>query len=316
MMNNHDAGSHDPLRRDIYLTITNKIIAAIEAYPGEPVMPWQRGGVLPVIPKNASTGNDYRGVNILSLWITALERGYQSGLFATYKQWAALGAQVRKGEVASPIVFFREVERPRDPMPDDAGDIERVRLARGYWVFAAEQVDGHALPAPVAGAAIDRIATADRYYAATGARIVVGGTRACYRPSTDTVHMPDEARFLDADGRSRTENFYSCLGHEITHWCGAPPRLNRDLSGRFGDDRYAAEEVIAETGASFLSSRLGIAHEPHPDHARYIAHWLKVMKADSRAMFTAAAKAQQAVAYLDSLQGESGHPAARCAPFA
>ncbi len=309
-MSRPNAITGDTFRRDIYATITDKIVAAIEACPGEPVMPWQRGGVLPVIPKNASTGNDYRGVNILSLWITAMERGYQSGQFATYKQWAALGAQVRKGEVASPIVFFREFERTREPTPDDASDTERFRMARGYWVFAAEQVDGHTVPAPIEGAPIDRIAAADRYYAATGARIVIGGTRACYRPSTDTVHMPDEARFFDTDGRSRTENFYSCLGHEITHWCGAPPRLNRDLSGRFGDDQYAAEEVVAETGASFLAARLSIAHEPHPDHARYIAHWLKVMKADSRAMFTAAAKAQEAVAYLDGLQGETARRAA------
>jgi antirestriction protein ArdC len=310
-MSRPDARSGDTSRRDIYTTLADKIIAAIEANPGEPVMPWQRGGVLPTIPKNASTGNDYCGVNILSLWITGLERGYQSGQFATYKQWAALGAQVRKGEVAAPIVFFREFERTREPMADNVSDTERFRLARGYGVFAAEQVDGYALPPQVEEAApIDRIAAADRYYAATGARIVIGGAHACYRPSTDTVHMPDAARFLDTDGRSRTENFYSCLGHEITHWCGAPSRLNRDLSGRFGDDQYAAEEVIAETGASFLAARLGIAHEPHPDHARYIAHWLKVMKADSRAMFTAAAKAQEAVAYLDGLQSEPARRAA------
>jgi antirestriction protein ArdC len=100
--------------RDIYATITSKIIAAIEANPGEPVLPWHRGGFQPTIPTNAATGNDYRGVNILSLWITALERGYQRGTFATYKQWAALGAQVRKGESVTPIVFYREIERTRD----------------------------------------------------------------------------------------------------------------------------------------------------------------------------------------------------------
>ena len=100
-------------RRDIYAEITDKIIAAIEQNPGEPVLPWHRSGFRPVIPKNAATGNDYRGVNILSLWVTALERGYESGVFATYKQWSALGAQVRKGETAAPIVFYRSWKRSR-----------------------------------------------------------------------------------------------------------------------------------------------------------------------------------------------------------
>jgi antirestriction protein ArdC len=117
--------------------------------------------------------------------------------------------------------------------------------------------------------------------------------------------MPDEARFFDTDGRTRAENFYSCLGHETIHWTSPAHRCARELSQRFGDDRYAAEEVIAETGASFIAARLGIANEPHPDHARYIAHWISVMKSDARAMFAAAAKAQEAVAYLDGLQPDA-----------
>lgn len=106
------AYSTPTVRRDIYAGITDKIIAAIEQNPGEPVLPWHRSGFKAVIPKNAATGNDYRGVNILSLWVTALERGYESGVFATYKQWSALGAQVRKGEAAAPIVFYRLCGRP------------------------------------------------------------------------------------------------------------------------------------------------------------------------------------------------------------
>mgnify|MGYP001246031091 CR=1 FL=1 len=92
-------------RRDIYAEITDKIIAAIEQNPGEPVLPWHRSGFRPVIPKNAATGNDYRGVNILSLWVTALERGYESGVFATYKQWSALGAGVSGGPVYALLAY-------------------------------------------------------------------------------------------------------------------------------------------------------------------------------------------------------------------
>lgn len=289
-------------RPDIYQTITAKIVAAVEASPGDPVMPWQRGGFNAVLPKNAVTSNEYRGINILSLWVTALDRGYEAGLFATYKQWASIGAQVRKGEAAAPIVFYRQLEIAKEGEGTDEGDTETVRMARGYWVFAVEQVDGFTVPTALPPDPIQRIAAADAYITATGARVVTGGSRACYRPSTDTIHMPDEARFFDGDGRTRSEAFYSVLGHELVHWSGAEPRLQRTLGKRFGDDAYAMEECCAEIGAAFLCARLGIAHEPHPDHARYIHHWLKVLKDDARAIFAAAARAQEAVTYLDGLQ--------------
>jgi N-terminal domain of anti-restriction factor ArdC len=96
------------------MRLTHKIIVAIEAGPGDPAMPWQRGGVRPVLPVNAATGQAYRGVNILSLRVTALQRGYDSGEFATLKQWNGKGATLRKGEKASPIVFYREIDESDD----------------------------------------------------------------------------------------------------------------------------------------------------------------------------------------------------------
>ena len=302
-------------RSSIYETITNKILAAIESNPGDPVMPWQRGGARPVLPTNAHTGQAYRGVNILSLWVTALERGYASGEWATLRQWNEKGATVRKGEKASPIVFYREtIAEPEPPTKVDNAEPERRFLARGYWVFAAEQVEGYEASTALPPNPIERIATADAYFAATGASIVIGGAQACYRPSTDTIHMPDEARFSETGGRTRTEAWYAVLGHEATHWVGAAHRLNRDFGKRFGDDAYCFEEACAELGACFISARLGIAAEPHPNHARYIRHWVDVLKANPRALFAAAAKAQEAVAHLDDLQATSAERVAAWTP--
>ena len=290
-------------KSNIYETITAKIIAAVESNPGDPVMPWLRGGFNPTLPVNATTQAAYRGINILSLWVSALEHGYESGEWATLKQWNAIGAHVRKGERASPIVYYREIEVAGEKTNDGSeADTEVRRMARGYWVFAAEQVEGYTPASALPPNPIRRIAAAEAYFAATGARVIVGGSRACYRPATDTIHMPDEARFVDADGRSRTESFYSVLGHETIHWVGAPSRLNREFGKRFGDNAYCFEEACAEIGACFLCARLGISSEPHPDHARYIHHWLSAMKANPRAIFAAAAKAQEAVAFLDSMQ--------------
>ena len=210
-------------RSNIYETITAKLLAAIEANPGEPIMPWQRGGTQPVLPTNAVTGQAYRGVNILSLWVSGLERGYDAGEWATLRQWNEKGARVRKGEKAAPIVFYKEISVAAEPEGDDGeAETERRRFARGYWVFAAEQVEGYEPATALPPNPIERIAEAEAYFAATGAKVVVGGTQACYRPSTDTIHMPDEARFLDTEGRTRTEAWYAVLGHEATHWVGAP----------------------------------------------------------------------------------------------
>ena len=117
-------------RSSIYETITSKILAAIEAGPGDPVMPWQCGGVRPVLPVNAATGQAYRGVNILSLWVTPLQRGYDSGEFATLKQWNGKGATVRKGEKASPIVFYRELDKSDDTNATEDLTQERMFVAR------------------------------------------------------------------------------------------------------------------------------------------------------------------------------------------
>ena len=94
------------------------------------------------------------------------------------------------------------------------------------------------------------------------------------------------------------EAFYCVLAHELTHWTGAKARLDLDLSGRFGSDAYAMEELVAELGAAFVAGHLGLSPVPRTDHAAYIASWLKVIRSDPRAIITAASRAQAAADYL------------------
>src|SRR5690606_30117241 len=129
-----------------------------------------------------------------------------------------------------------------------------------------------------------------------------GGESAFYRPSTDHIQMPEEGLFCGTDTMTRSEGYFAVLLHELIHASGAKHRLDRDLGGRFGDNAYAAEELVAEIGSAFLCAELGITQDVRADHAQYLAHWLKMMKDDSRALFAAAAKASQAVAYLKQLQ--------------
>ena len=288
-------------RQDIHSEITNKLIAAIEADPGKPSMPWRRSSAPLFSPNNAFTGKAYNGINIVSLWIAAEVQGFSTPVWATYRQWSQLGAQVRKGEKSSLVVFYKEYEA--EPKPDVADDDGQRRVARASYVFNASQVDGYELPdAPAPLGPIERLDAVDRFITATGARIEHGGDRAFYRPSTDHSQMPDENLFSGTDTMTRTEGYYATIVHELTHWTAAPKRLGRQLGKRFGDAAYAAEELIAEIASAFLCSELGITQDIRTDHAQYLAQWLKLMKDDNRAIFTAAAKASEAVAYLKRSQ--------------
>ncbi len=304
------ARAHHP-RRDIHAEITNRLIAAIEKDPGRPQMPWRRGAGPLWMPVNAESGKPYRGINVVSLWVAAEAAGFSSPIWATYKVWSQLGAQVKKGERGSPVVFYKEYDT--EPDPDDAEDDGKRRVARGYWVFNCSQVDGYAPPdAPEKLGPVERLQRAQAFIAATGARIAYGGAQAFYRPSTDTIHMPDEALFTGTDTMSRTEALHAVEAHELVHWSGARHRLGREFGKRFGDRAYCAEELVAEIGSALLCAELDITQDVRADHAQYLAQWLELMKEDSRAIFTAAAQASRAVEYLEGLQ--PGAPSPPLAP--
>jgi antirestriction protein ArdC len=208
---------------------------------------------------------------------------------------------VRKGEKGSPVVYANAITRTETD--SESGDeVERaIPFLKGYTVFNVEQIEG--LPSHFYAPAAprldppERIAHAESFFAATGARIEHGGAMAFYRPATDTIRMPVIEAFRDA------ESYYATLAHECVHWTGHESRLPRDFGGkRFGSQGYAMEELVAELGAAFICADLDLALEPREDHASYIAHWLTVLKSDNRAIFTAASHAQRAADHLNALQ--------------
>ena len=277
---------------DVYGRITGAIIRQIEtADPGTWVCPWHRtrGG----LPRNALTGRTYRGVNTLSLWCGGRSAGYADDRWATYRQWSELGAQVRKGEQGAPVVFFKDLSARSEG--GEEGD--RRFVARASSVFNAEQVLDAPLPeAPLVP--LDPTPTFDRFVKGTGAVMRIGET-ACYIPSFDEIRMPARERFKS------TEGFCATLAHELIHWTGAKPRLDRDLSTRFGERAYAAEELVAELGSAFVMAQLGFASEPHPQHAAYMAGWLPLLRSNAKALFTAASLASKAAQFLEAMTSHS-----------
>ena len=279
-------------RNEIYQQVTNLIVKAIEQGADGYRMPWRASGGFPYSPINGVSKTPYRGVNVLVLWATAQAKGYQSGLWATYKQWQELGAQVRKGEKSTSIVFWKFLDREKPEKETDEWTSRCVPIAKDYAVFNADQVDGFTPPKQKRASRAERIEHAEHFFQTLGVEVKPGGNQACYVPKTDSIHMPALEAFKEP------LFYYSVLSHETTHWTGAESRLNRDMAGRFGSESYAFEELIAELGSAFLCSSLGLPTDPRRDHAPYIKSWLKVLRRDKKAIFTAAAKAQQAVDWM------------------
>ncbi|KQX19153.1 MULTISPECIES: ArdC family protein [unclassified Sphingomonas] len=283
-----------PAHIDVYARVTAAIIAAIEAGPGTCRMPWHHSGAAITRPMNVSSGKSYRGINTVSLWAAAYTQDYASGVWGTYRQWQALGAQVRKGQQASIAVLWKEM-RGRDEDDDDSDDRKRL-FARAFSLFNADQVDGYAPEARTVLPEAERLAGAEAFIAALGIATSYGASGAYYHIPEDRIYMPDFATFHETAG------FYGVHIHECAHATGAAHRLDRDFSAKFSKDALAMEEATAELTASFLLADLGIAHEPRPDHAAYIASWLRVLKDDNRAIFTAASKAQAAADWMHAQQ--------------
>lgn len=286
---------------DVHAHISDHIVTAIAAGAGDWTMPWRRAGGALHRPKNSLTGKAYQGVNVLSLWMAAERQQYAAPLWGTYKQWQEKGAQVRKGERGTAIVFYKDLDIERTDEATGSTTPDKVMFARASWVFNISQVDGAELPdAPLLSDIdpIERIEAVERLIGATGADMREGGDRAYYDPRQDYCAVPDRRRFIGSETSTPTDAWYATKLHELTHWTGAKHRLDRDLSTRFGSDAYAMEELIAELGSAFLCADLGINTAPRPDHAAYVGHWLKVLKDDKRAIFTAASQADKATRYL------------------
>ena len=291
------------MKTSIYETITNQIIAAIEEGAELYKMPWNSNRSDLMNPCNASTGRNYRGLNIVTLAIIAEARQYTGGTWATYQQWQENGCQVRKGEKSASVFFWKNLNEEREAEQTDEEAKSRF-VARSYNVFNADQVDGYSAPEISLLSEEERIVNAEAFFQAIPAEVMRGQNKACYIPAEDKIKMVSFSQFKCASA------YYSVLAHELTHWSGAKQRLDRDLSGRFGSEAYAMEELVAELGAAFISGQLNLQSEPRRDHAPYIASWLKVLRNDPRAIFTAASKAQAAADYLCRFQSSDEEMAA------
>lgn len=272
--------------------VTQTIINMIEEGVGKWEQPWRKLGARGM-PSNYATGHRYSGVNVLLLWIAAQERGYSLNQWMTFNQANELGAKVRKGAKGVMCIFYKLVERSE---PHDAGETEgdgrSIPLLKPFWLFNVADIEGLQQDAAPSDARVNYVDEGELVLQASGATLQHGGDVACYVPSMDLIRLPAAEQFKSA------EDYYATAMHELIHWTGGESRLNRTFGKRFGDDAYAFEELVAELGAAFLLSDLGMAEYSLPGHASYLAHWLKVLRSDKNAIFTAAKHATAAYQLL------------------
>jgi len=304
--------------KNIYQDVTNRIIAELEKGCAPWVKPWSASSG---VPMNAVSKRPYSGVNVLLLWLAMDVGAYAYSRWLTFKQAKDAGLHIRKGEKGVRVVF---VKNRMDSTVDDNEDesiSKIVHIMRSFVVFNIQQCEGDeavlkklhhpGLVKPLWKDG-DQYELAYRIFEDSGAKKVTG-SKACYMPEKNVIAMPtldafmEKAKEAGGDIRRTHRNpaynaYFATLFHEMTHWTGHESRLDRDLTGRFGDASYAAEELIAEIGSAFTCAHAGIAGQLQ--HASYIKSWLELLKSDDRAIFTAASKAQQACDFLLSMQEE------------
>jgi antirestriction protein ArdC len=280
--------------RNLHQEVTDRIVAELERGTLPWVQPWSRTPGLNW-PCNAVSGRPYSGVNVVLLWLTR-NMGWPTPRLLTFKQASEAGCHVRKGERGTRVCFTKDLTFAADT--DNEGDERHVRTLKQYVVFNVAQCDDlpEKIIRPPAGQHRDgRNLTIEEFVIAIGVDIGEGFDRAGYSFEGDHIVLPPFATFKSAT------DYYASLFHEVGHWVGHKSRLNRDLGERFNvpDQRYAAEELIAELTNAFLCAEFDL--DGYSTHAAYIALWIKLLKEDSKAIFTAASKASEAIAYLRDL---------------
>jgi len=272
---------------DIYKTVTDSIIAELEKGAIPWVKPWR---VDSSADKNFISQKPYQGINRLLLGMSSMSKGYTNPAWATFKQWQESGANVKAGEKATHIVFFKPMKSTDKATGKESG----YCVIRGYAVFNVAQTDMQIIPSVMPDAPFNPVPACEDRIVKTGASISHGGDAAFYMPSQDRIQLPNKGSF-DSEA-----NYYATAFHELSHWTGAKHRLDRSLDkGRFGNPAYAFEELVAEISAAYLCADYKIQGELR--HAGYIQSWLKACKDDSKAIFKAAAHAQRATDYINTL---------------
>lgn len=285
-------------KADKYEIVTNKIVELLEQGVKAWERPWHRNGE--GIYKNLVNGNSYSGINPIICMVDCIRNEHELPFFATFKQAADLGWKVRKGAKSTWLRWGGSYT-----VEDDEGNKQFKGASKWLGVFNAEMIDDSASEYKISDA-IDKLEVKEQSQVNPDERILMiekfiadknakflheAGDRAYYAPEGDTIQMPKFESFKSAQA------YYAVKLHELTHWTGHKSRLNREMQGNFGSQKYAYEELIAELGSAFVCSKIGISSQIE-NHASYIDGWIQILKSDKKIFFKAASDARKAADWL------------------
>lgn len=266
--------------KDKFNGLVEKLIEKIEnGETGTWIKPWGGG-----LPCNFMTKKTYRGANIFFLWLIGEEKGYKTNNWLTFNQIKKLGGSINKGEKAVPVFFFKPLEIKEENQEGEEVT-KKIPLLKIYNVFNLDQTD-----IEIDSKEVEEIPEIEDFIEDTGA-VIKNVSKAFYSPSEDYIGIPEITLF------NSEEHYYSTLLHELSHWTAHPTRLNRDISGRFGSEAYAYEELIAETSSMFLNAHLGVDYSKM-QHSEYIESWLGALKENPSILWKVASEAQKIFDFL------------------
>lgn len=281
---------------EIIKKIANKFVEKIENFSGEWKEPFFRTALQ--TPINVQSKKRYRGLNIVSLWLNAEEKGFTSNVWGTFDQWKEKGKSIRKGETGTPVFFFKTTKYEVETTGENGEILTEEKescVIRYYIVFNACQMTEYAPEAAeeTSQDTLEEISNFKNIFMdKVGIEYEEGKGRACYIPSIDKVYLPSIEQYLIKS------EYIPTACHEFIHASGAKHRLNRDFSGKFGDESYAFEELVADIGAGFLSAALGKKYIFQNNNIAYLKSWTNILKDKPRAILQACSQAQKAADYL------------------
>lgn len=281
---------------EIIKKIADKFIEKIENFSGEWKEPFFRTAL--TCPVNTQTKKAYRGLNIISLWISAEEKGFTSNVWGTFDQWKEQKKSIRKGETGTPVFFFKPTKYTVETKTENGEILAEEKescVIRHYIVFNACQMTEYApeMTEEVEPDIIEEINEFKlKFMDKVGIKYSEGQGRACYIPSIDEVFLPSIDQYIIKN------EYIPTACHEFTHATGAKHRLNRNFSGKFGSESYAFEELVADIGAGFLAATLGKKYIFQNNNIAYLKNWADILKNKPRAILQACAQAQKAADFL------------------
>ena len=277
-------------KNKVYQIITDQFIQSLK----QEKIPWSK----PWISEKPVSYNKhvYTGINSLLLSLTE----HKSPIWLTFNKIKSLNGNLKKDSKSQIITFWKSLIY-KNNLESGETEIKNIPYLRYYKVFNFNDIENIPLPKwyvkkdkldfiPMENA--EKIS--NNYLTKENLDIKENGSKAYYNPTKDCIGMPTKENFFSEN------EYYSTLFHELNHSTGHNKRLARESFKELFSSKteYSFEELIAEIGACFLCSEIGILNKVKNNSKAYIQSWISVLKNNPKMIINASGKAQKSVNFI------------------